>query len=64
MLNIFEQINKNRSGKLVGLPCFCTANELVIRSILQYTKEHQVPAVIEATCNQVNQEGGYTGPKY
>jgi len=61
MLNIIDNINDNRTGKRVGLPCFCTANELVIRSIFQYAKEHQVPAVIEATCNQVNQEGGYTG---
>jgi len=61
MINIIEQINSNRTGELVGLPCFCTANELVIRSIFQYAKAHRVPAVIEATCNQVNQDGGYTG---
>ena len=61
MLNIIDKINNNRAGELVGLPCFCTANELVIRSILQYAKQYQVPAVIEATCNQVNQDGGYTG---
>jgi len=61
MHHIIDKINNNRAGELVGLPCFCTANELVIRSILQYAKQHQVPAVIEATCNQVNQDGGYTG---
>jgi len=61
MLNIYEQIKSNRAGQPIGLPCFCTANELVIRSIFQYTQEHQIPAVIEATCNQVNQDGGYTG---
>ena len=61
MLDIKKQISENRTGVAVGLPCFCTANELVLRSIFQYAKLHQVPAVIEATCNQVNQEGGYTG---
>ena len=61
MLNIKKQILENRTGVAVGLPCFCTANELVLRSIFQYVKDHQVPAVIEATCNQVNQDGGYTG---
>jgi len=61
MLDIAAQINQNRSGTSAGLPCFCTANELVLRSVFQYAKEHQVPAVIEATCNQVNQDGGYTG---
>lgn len=61
MIDIASLINRNRSGETVGLPCFCTANEKVIRSVFQYAKDHQVSAVIEATCNQVNQDGGYTG---
>jgi len=61
MLDITKKINKNKSGLSTGIPCFCTANELVLRSIFQYAKKYQVPAVIEATCNQVNQDGGYTG---
>jgi len=61
MLDITEQIINNKSGVPTGIPCFCTANEWVLRSILQYAKEHQAPVVIEATCNQVNQDGGYTG---
>ena len=61
MIDINSLVSRNRSGEAVGLPCFCTANEQVLRSIFQYAKTHKVPAVIEATCNQVNQEGGYTG---
>lgn len=61
MLDINALIDQNKSGKSIGLPCFCTANELVLRSIFLYAKDRQVPVVIEATCNQVNQEGGYTG---
>ena len=61
MFDIASHIKKNLSGVLAGLPCFCTANELVLRSVFQYARDHNVPAVIEATCNQVNQEGGYTG---
>jgi len=61
MIDIASLINQNRAGETVGLPCFCTANETVIRSIFHYARVHQVPAVIEATCNQVNQDGGYTG---
>jgi D-tagatose-1,6-bisphosphate aldolase subunit GatZ/KbaZ len=61
MIDIASLIYKNRSGSSVGLPCFCTANEQVLRAVFQYAKTHQVPAVIEATCNQVNQDGGYTG---
>jgi len=63
MIDIASQIRKNRSGASTGLPCFCTANELVLRSVFKYARDHQVPAVVEATCNQVNQEGGYTGLK-
>lgn len=56
-----DLITRNRNGEAIGLPCFCTANEQVMRSILAYAKKTGFPTVIEATCNQVNQEGGYTG---
>lgn len=61
MIDINSLITRNREGDSVGLPCFCTANEQVLRSVFRYTQKHDVPAVVEATCNQVNQEGGYTG---
>ncbi len=61
MLNIPSLISRNRAGESIGLPCFCTANEQVIRAVFTYAKKYSVPAVIEATCNQVNQDGGYTG---
>ena len=61
MIDIISLINRNRAGETVGLPCFCTANEQVLRSVFQYAQIYGVPAVVEATCNQVNQEGGYTG---
>lgn len=63
MIDIFSLIENNRNGNAVGLPCFCTANEQVIRAALKYAQQNQTPVVIEATCNQVNQEGGYTGMK-
>lgn len=58
---IHEMIEQNRSGHRIGLPCFCTANEHVLRAVLAYTVATGFPTVIEATCNQVNQDGGYTG---
>jgi len=60
-IDIPSLITRNRSAQAVGLPCFCTANEQVLRSALRFSNAKQVPVVIEATCNQVNQEGGYTG---
>lgn len=61
MLDIHAMIDANRTGTATGLPCFCTANEQVIRSILDFAARTGFPTVIEATCNQVNQDGGYTG---
>lgn len=61
MTIIQELIARNRSGERVGLPCFCTANEHVLRAVLAYAARTGFPTVIEATCNQVNQDGGYTG---
>jgi D-tagatose-1,6-bisphosphate aldolase subunit GatZ/KbaZ len=58
---VSDLIERNRNGEAIGLPCFCTANEQVLRAVLSYAKKTGFPTVIEATCNQVNQEGGYTG---
>ncbi|MEP1695509.1 MAG: class II D-tagatose-bisphosphate aldolase, non-catalytic subunit [Paracoccaceae bacterium] len=58
---VHDLIARNRAGDPVGLPCFCTANEHVLRAILSFAKQTGFPTVIEATCNQVNQFGGYTG---
>jgi D-tagatose-1,6-bisphosphate aldolase subunit GatZ/KbaZ len=54
-------IARNRRGEAVGLPCFCTANEHVLRAVLAHARNSGHLTVIEATCNQVNQDGGYTG---
>lgn len=58
---VHDLIARNRAGEPIGLPCFCTANEHVLRAVLAYAARTGQPTVIEATCNQVNQEGGYTG---
>lgn len=60
-MDIQELIFKNRAGSQVGLPSFCTANETVLRALLKFAVERHLPILIEATCNQVNQDGGYTG---
>ncbi|MBB3713043.1 D-tagatose-1,6-bisphosphate aldolase subunit GatZ/KbaZ [Limimaricola variabilis] len=61
MTDIHALIEANRTGDTVGLPSFCTANAHVLRAILGCAGRVDAPIVIEATCNQVNQEGGYTG---
>ena len=46
-----------------GIPSFCSSNEFVIKAALEYAGEHDKFVLIEATANQVNQYGGYTGMK-
>ena len=52
----------NRShSREKGIWSCCSANEYVIRATLRRAKEHHTVALVEATANQVNQNGGYTG---
>ena len=46
-----------------GMPSYCTANEIVIEGVLEQAKRFPGQVLIEATSNQVNQFGGYTGMK-
>ena len=44
-----------------GIASVCSAHPLVIEAALRRGKSESAAVLIEATCNQVNQEGGYTG---
>ena len=44
-----------------GVTSICTAHPLVIEAVLLHGARTGRRVLIEATCNQVNQEGGYTG---
>lgn len=56
--NIIERRNM---GIMCGIPSFCTANPIVIEACLQQGVRFNDSILIEATANQVNQFGGYTG---
>lgn len=58
-----DMIAKRKEGIHCGVPSYCTANALVIESILRQAKRFDDDVLIEATANQVNQFGGYTGMK-
>lgn len=49
------------AGTPRGITSVCSAHPLVIEAALRHAKATGVPPLIEATCNQVNQDGGYTG---
>lgn len=44
-----------------GITSVCSAHPLVIKATLARGKRETSKVLIEATCNQVNHEGGYTG---
>lgn len=56
-----ELIVRRAAGEKCGIPSFCTANALVIEACLERGKSFDDCVLIEATANQVNQFGGYTG---
>jgi len=50
-----------RGRMAVGIPSVCSAHPVVIAATLRECAALGRPALIEATSNQVNQDGGYTG---
>jgi D-tagatose-1,6-bisphosphate aldolase subunit GatZ/KbaZ len=50
-----------KSGEPRGIPAVCSAHPYVLQAAFQHGKSHPFPVLLEATCNQVNQFGGYTG---
>ncbi len=63
MSALLDIVAANRSGSGRGIPSWCTAHEATLRAILKRYRDGSAPILIEATCNQVNQFGGYTGMK-
>lgn len=50
-----------RNGHPTGVASVCSAHPLVIRAAARNAARFSNTIIIEATCNQVNQFGGYTG---
>ena len=63
-MNIIDTIIKrNRNGEAVAIPSVCSAHPDVLAASLILANQHGVSLLVEATSNQVNQYGGYTGMK-
>ncbi len=61
MNKISSIIKANRNGEKQGVYAVCSAHPLVIEAAIEQAKQDNSPLLIEATANQVNQFGGYTG---
>ncbi len=55
--------NRKKGMRYAGIPSFCTASDLVIEACLEQAMRFDDHVLVEATANQVNQFGGYTGMK-
>ena len=56
-----EVIRRNRAGQAVAIPSVCSAHPAVLAASLLLAAAKGRAMVIEATSNQVTQDGGYTG---
>jgi D-tagatose-1,6-bisphosphate aldolase subunit GatZ/KbaZ len=58
---LLELLRAHKSGSPVGICSVCSSHPLVIEAALREAVHEGRYALIEATSNQVNQFGGYTG---
>ena len=61
MSSLVEIIRANKQGEKCGVYSICSANLLVLEASILQAKKDNTAVLIEATSNQVNQYGGYTG---
>lgn len=54
-------IARHKAGEHIGICSVCSAHPLVIEAALAFDRNSTRKVLIEATSNQVNQFGGYTG---
>ena len=53
-------VEENRANGRQGIYSVCSSHRWVIEAALLQARADGSPVLIEATCNQVNQDGGYT----
>ena len=62
MQTIRTIVERHKAGERIGIASVCSAHPLVIEAALRFARDSgRTPVLIEATSNQVNQDGGYTG---
>ena len=56
-----DLIRRQQAGEAVGLTSVCSAHPLVLEAAVLHVRESGGTLLVEATSNQVDQDGGYTG---
>ncbi len=58
---LLDLVQRHKGGDPVGIYSVCSANPLVIQASMKQALKDDSYLLVEATCNQVNQFGGYSG---
>lgn len=58
---LLDVVARHKAGSAAGVYSVCSAHPHVLEATLRFAAETGDLALIEATSNQVNQDGGYTG---
>lgn len=61
MRALLDLVQRHKAGQPVGVYSVCSAHPLAIEAAMRCGLGHGREVLIEATSNQVNQDGGYTG---
>lgn len=62
MKAMLDLVARHKSGQACGIYSVCSAHPLVLEAACVHALKADIDVLlIEATCNQVNQDGGYTG---
>jgi D-tagatose-1,6-bisphosphate aldolase subunit GatZ/KbaZ len=56
-----EVVSAQKRGDARGIVSICSAHPAVLETAMRHAKGSAAPLLVESTCNQVNQFGGYTG---
>jgi D-tagatose-1,6-bisphosphate aldolase subunit GatZ/KbaZ len=63
MAPLAEVVRAQKQGLARGIASVCSAHPVVLRAAFEQALLDGSSVLVESTCNQVNQEGGYTGVK-
>ena len=61
MKHLTEMVERHKQGFENGIYAVCSAHPRVLEAAIRFARDHGTPLLIEATSNQVDQFGGYTG---
>ncbi|MBI9048919.1 MAG: D-tagatose-bisphosphate aldolase, class II, non-catalytic subunit [Anaerolineaceae bacterium] len=54
-------VDEQKQGQPTGIASLCSAHPFVLQAAMLHARETNTQVLVESTCNQVNQFGGYTG---